>query len=75
MNLLGEEIEVKEEKSNLDFEKGHRRRMNGSRGEKRVEKRPEGREKKKKSDQLDANEMSMVPARDIWGGLTRRALL
>lgn len=29
--------------------------------------------KKNKSDQLDANEMAS--ARDIWGGLTRRALL
>lgn len=31
--------------------------------------------RKKKSDQLDANEMPTVSARDIWGGLTRRALL
>lgn len=34
-----------------------------------------GRKEKKKSDQLDANEMPSVSARDIWGGLTRRALL
>lgn len=34
-----------------------------------------GRREKKKSDQLDANEMPTVSARDIWGGLTRRALL
>lgn len=31
--------------------------------------------KKQKSDQLDANEMPTFSARDIWGGLTRRALL
>lgn len=37
--------------------------------------RERGSEGKKKSDQLDANEMPMVSARDIWGGLTRRALL
>lgn len=39
----------------------------------RVEGCGSNREKKNKSDQLDANEMAS--ARDIWGGLTRRALL
>lgn len=54
--------------------KGHRERGTMDRAWK-VREGEERKKKKQKSDQLDANEMPRFSARDIWGGLTRRALL